>query len=363
MSIETGPRSGHPYFMHDAILGQPAAFARVVDRLESAARTPDERLAQAARVFLVGIGTSYHAAQIGEHLLRAYAGGLPVQACHAFEFALYGPRLGPQDAVVGVSHRGTKRYTAAALGRARAAGASTVLITGEGGAAAAPEVDRTVETVPQERSSAHTISYTGSVAALAWLADRIGARREGCRRLGQAFLRTDVPAALHSALGAEPRAAEFAQAHAGRRRIWVVGGGPGAVVAHEIALKIKETSYLGAEGLSVEAMLHGPFQCVDPDDLFVLIAQHGPAVGRVADLAAEVRTVGAAMIVVGDEAAQRIDETACLVPTVAEPFTGLTCTVPLQLFAYHLALVRGTNPDGFRLEDPRYARAYKQVTL
>ena len=75
--------------------------------------------------------------------MRAYAGGLPVQAVHAFEFALYGPPIGPQDAVVGVSHRGTKRYTGAALARAREAGCATALITGEAGTAAVPEVDQT----------------------------------------------------------------------------------------------------------------------------------------------------------------------------------------------------------------------------
>jgi len=363
MSTDAGPRTGHPYFMHDAILGQPEAFARVIDRVEASAEAVTERLAGAARVFLVGIGTSYHAAQIGEYLMRAYAGNLPVQAVHAFEFALYGPPIGPQDAVVGVSHRGTKRYTGAALARAREAGCATALITGEAGTGTVPEVDQILRTVPQERSSAHTISYTGSVAALAALADRVGGRRQGRRPLGPAYLRNDIPAALRAALATEPGVEALARTHAGRRRVWVVGGGPGAVVASEIALKIKETSYLQAEGLSVEAMLHGPFQCVDPEDLFVLIAQEGPSAGRVAELAAQVRTIGAGLLVVGDDSARRIDDAACLVPHVPEPLAGLTCAVPLQLFAYHLALVRGTNPDGFRLDDPRFARAYKQVTL
>ena len=363
MSTETGPRTTHPYYMYDAILGQPDAFARVIDRVDGTAAALTARLAGAARVFLVGIGTSYHAAQIGEYLMRAYGADLPVQAVHAFEFALYGPPLGPRDAVVGVSHRGTKRYTGAALARARLAGCTTALITGDAGTASVPEVDQVLHTVPQERSSAHTISYTGAVAALASLADQVGGHRQGRRPLGQAYLRTEIPAALRAALTTEPRVQALARAHAGRRRIWLVGGGPGAVVAHEIALKIKETSYLQAEGLSVEAMLHGPFQCVDPEDLFVLIAQDGPSGARIAELAAPVRTIGAGLVVVGDDTARTIDDGACLVPRVPEPFAGLTCVVPLQLFTYHLALVRGTNPDGFRLDDPRFARAYKQVTL
>ncbi|HYM69389.1 MAG TPA: SIS domain-containing protein [bacterium] len=364
MSTTPGPRVNHPYFMYDAIQGQPDAFSRVSDRTESDAGACVERLASCARLFLVGIGTSHHAAQIGEHLVRAYGGGLPVRAVHSFDFALYGPTLGRDDTVLGISHRGTKRYTAASLARAREAGCFTTLVTGEGGPAGAPNVDVTLHTVPQERSSAHTISYAGAVATLATLADQVGGRRTGRRPLGSTFLRTDVPEALRAALGTEPYVEAEARAQAGRRRIWFAGGGPAAVTAQEAALKIKETSYLQAEGMSVEAMLHGPFQCTEPEDLFVLIAPEGPAQARVADLAAEVGAIGAGLFVVGDGTAETPPGAGtCVVPRVPEPLAALTCIVPLQLFAYHLALVRGANPDGFRLHDPRFAQAYARVTL
>jgi len=365
MSTE-GPRTGHPFFMHEAIHGQPEAFAQVVARVEASAEPSLSRLASCARLFLLGIGTSHHAAQIGEHLVRTYGGGLPAHAVHAFDFALYGPPLDPRDVVVGVSHRGAKRYTAAALARAREAGCGTVLITGEGGAPNRAQADATFETVPQERSSAHTISYTGAVAALASLADQIGGRRTGHRPLGRPFLQDGVPAALRRALETEARVAALARAHAGRRRIWLAGGGPGAVTAQEIALKIKETSYRQAEGMSVETMLHGPFQCAEPEDLFILIAPGGAAQRRVAELAGSVREIGAGLVVVGDGTAATPRDARtewCTVPPVPEPLAALTCVVPLQLFAYHLALALGTNPDGFRLHDPRFARAYAQVTL
>jgi glutamine---fructose-6-phosphate transaminase (isomerizing) len=359
------PRTKHPFYMYDAMQEEPEAFAAVAARSFAAAEAVAARLAECDRLYLVGIGTSYHAALAGEHLVRAYGGGVPVQAAHAFDFALYGPPLGPRDAVITVSHRGTKRYTRDALRRARGAGCPTVVVTGEGPDDRA-EADVVLQTVPQERSSAHTVSYAGAVAALAVLAVQVGATRLGRPAVDSGLLRRAVPAAVRGALALESDIAEHARGLASSPRIWLVGGGPGAVAASEGALKIKETSYMTAEGMSAEAMLHGPFQCSEPEDLFILIAPAGPAQSRVADVAGAVREIGARFVVVDDGTATiPADGSAARwsVPSVPEPFAALTCAVPLQLFSYHLALTRGTNPDSFRLEDPRFARAYRRVTL
>ena len=139
--------------MHGAILAQPDAVARVVDRNESAADDFAADVASCRRLFLVGIGTSHHAALPGESLFRLRGGGIDVRAVHSFHFVLYGPDLAPDDCVVAVSHRGTKRYTARALERA-----------GEGESADAGTVFRTVA---QERAPAHTVSHTTAVAVLA----------------------------------------------------------------------------------------------------------------------------------------------------------------------------------------------------
>ncbi len=144
------------------------------------------------------------------------------------------------------------------------------------------------------------------------------------------------------------------------RRIWLVGGGPSAVTAQEIALKIKETSYLQAEGMAVETLLHGPFQCAEPEDVFVLIVPAGKGQERLVEFGRMVQEVGIPYLMVSDGTPQALGPAAagwCIVPGVPEPWSALTCLVPLQLFAYFLALERGTNPDGFRLEDPRFARA------
>jgi glutamine---fructose-6-phosphate transaminase (isomerizing) len=355
--MHTEPRNSHPFHMHDAIQAQPEAFVRAVERNEDAADEFASRIASCERIFLAGIGTSHHASLVGEHLMRAYGGGPDVRAVHSFDLALYGPEMRPEDCLVAVSHRGAKRYTALALERAREMGCLTALITGEGGSGE-DRADALFRTVAQERSPAHTVSYTSGVAVLALLAGRLGYHRTSSATLPDELLRERVPDALRAALGTEEEVAALAREYVGRRRIWLVGGGPSAVTAMETALKIKETSYLQAEGMPTETMLHGPFQCVEADDLFVLIAPSGAARERTLEVAELVQEVGAPSLILGDDAGTYPAAAGELrVPEVPEPFSAMSCIVPLQLFAYHLALARGTNPDSFRGDDPRFARA------
>lgn len=349
--MQTDRRERHPYHMHDAILAQPEAFGRAVGRNEEAVERFASEVAGCGRLFLAGLGTSHHAAQVGEHLMRAYGGGVDAHAANSFDLVLYGPGLSAEDCVVAVSHRGSKRYTARALERAREAGCRTALVTGENASVSVP-ANAVFETVPQERSSAHTVSYTSAVGVLALLAGRIGRRRTGEETLPDGLLREEMPAALRASLDTEDGVEGVAREHVGRRRIWLLGGGPSAVTAREVALKIKETSYLQAEGMPTETMLHGPFQCVEADDLFVLVAPSGAARERTLEVAELAEEVGGPYVIVGDDPAAEL-----VVPEVPEPFSALTCLVPLQFFAYHLALARGTNPDSFRAEDPRFARA------
>lgn len=352
--------------MYEAIQGQPEAFARIVQRHDQAMEALATRIASCERLFLVGTGTSHHATQVGEHVLGAYGGNLAVHAYPAFDFALYGPRLGARDCVLGISHRGNKNFTVQSLARARESGCATALITGENNPDGRAQADAVFQTVPQEQSSTHTISYVAAIAALSVLASHLGHRRTGKRLLPKPVLSEEVPAALREALTREVEVARWAQAYVGRRRIWLAGGGPSAVTALEIALKIKEAAYLGAEGMPIETFLHGPFQCTEPEDLFVLIAPAGAAQARVAELGGMVADLGATYLVVSDTAQHPLRAGAagwCAVPAAPEPFTALTCLVPLQLFSYHLALVRGTNPDGFRLDDPRFARARARIQL
>jgi glucosamine--fructose-6-phosphate aminotransferase (isomerizing) len=356
--MTTDSRNAHPYHMHEAILAQPQAFVRVAERNRDSVDEFASRMARCKRVFLAGIGTSHHATLVGEYLVRSYGGAPDVRAVHSFDLALYGPELRPDDCLVAVSHRGAKRFTALSLEKAKEMGCPTALITGEEGGGEG-RADVVFRTVAQEKSSAHTVSYTSAVAVLALLAGRLGHHRTGSTMLPGGLMERGIPEALRTALRTEEQAEALAREHVGRRRIWLLGGGPGGVTATETALKIKETSYLQAEGMPTETMLHGPFQCVDADDLFVLIAPSGAASERTLEVAELVEEVGASYVIVGDDTTEARPGAAGVlrVPEVPEPFSALSCLVPLQLFSYHLALARGTNPDGFRADDPRFARA------
>lgn len=365
MTAEARPTT-HPFNMHIAVHAQPAAFRTVVESTSTMVQQLAQGLAHAERLFLVGIGTSYHAALAAEHFFRVYGGGIPTHVVHSFDFVLYGPELTARDAVVVITHTANKSYSVQALERVRATDARLVLVSGEGGGAKHPWVEDVLTTVPQEQSAAYTISYSGALAALAALAAAIGAVRTGSQRLDPNVLLSTVPGAMSAALATEPAVAEIARHTKDRRRIWLVGGGPSAITAPETALKIKEAAYLMAEGMSTEQMFHGPFQCAAADDLFVLIAPSGPAQERTLQLAGPVKAIGADYLLVSDGTAAlaKADALATIdVPPVPEVFTLLSCLIPMQLLTYHYALACGTNPDSFHLDDARFMRAYRMNTL
>ena len=123
-------RETHPYFMHDAILDQPRAVGQMLATQGDSVGQAVEAIANKRRIYLVGIGTSWHAALIAEHWFRRFAqGALEVQAWHSFEFYSYPPALSPEDAVIVISHRGTKTYSFLALELAKSCGAFTLAIT------------------------------------------------------------------------------------------------------------------------------------------------------------------------------------------------------------------------------------------
>ena len=351
-------RTSHPFFMYDHIQSQPDAFREVVLRHRRLLTQLSVRLSSAAKIYLVGIGTSLHAAEVGGHLFRCNAPQLAYEVWHAYDFCRFGPRLTAKDYVIALSHRGTKQYTLRALERAKEAECMTAIITGIGAETPSFTSDVSIETVEQERSSAHTVSFFGAVAVLAELVGLIGNVATSMET------HKTVAASLTTALQCESQMAEWAADHHFARRIWLVGSGPAAVVARETALKIKETSYLQAESLSTETMLHGPFQCCEPDDLFVLLAI-GKQDDRMAPLSQMIQSIGAKSVLVTDNPTEwnALCADTCVLPPVPTPFEALTSLVPMQLFTYYLALERQTNPDGFRLDDPRFAKAMSLVNL
>jgi glucosamine--fructose-6-phosphate aminotransferase (isomerizing) len=345
------PRSGHPYHMHDAIYAQPGAL-RLLTRGQGASLTAAAaRLAAAPHVWLAGIGSSWHAALVGEALLARVGGlGPRARAIDAFDLVEYGSDRDPA-AVVAVTHRGTNRYAAAALSKARAAGAAAVAVTGKGGDGAGAE--HVLRTVEQEASSCHTVSYTCALAMLAALAAAVGHDDETARQLDA------IPDLLAMLLGQESWE-ELAARFGGRRRYWFVGGGPNTATAYEGALKLSEAAWATAVGLGCEQFLHGPWAALEPDDVVFLIAPPGPSHARCRDVARVAAEIGApvvALVAEGDrEIAPLAAETIAL-PAVPELLSPIVAVVPLQLLTYHLAVKAGADPDTMRAQQPAYGRA------
>src|SRR2546428_611752 len=198
------PRAGHPYYMHDAIYAQPGALRLVTRGQGELIAGAAARLKTMDRMLLSGIGTSWHATLVGE-LLMAHAGrlGHRARAFHSFEFKSYWPEPDARTGVIVVSHRGSKRYSVEALAKARAGGGVGVAITGKGAEGLA-SADYVLRTVDQEKSAAHTVSYTCALALLAPLAAAGGDDREIGSRATEPIAIPPVPELLSPILTVVP---------------------------------------------------------------------------------------------------------------------------------------------------------------
>jgi glutamine---fructose-6-phosphate transaminase (isomerizing) len=346
-------RTGHPFHMHDAIYAQPGALRLIGRGNGDAIAAAAGRLRAMDHVLLAGVGTSWHAALIGELMLARVGGlGYRARAVPAFDLAALGPAAGTRPGVVVVSHRGAARSAREALRRTAAAGGVGVAVTGKG-VEALPGAELTLRTVDPEESRVHTVSYTAALGVIALLAAEVGGDDDFRRAVD------GLPDHLALLLGQESWE-DLAKRFAGRRRYWFVGGGPNVATALEGALKMTETSYAVASGADADQFLHGPLAALSTDDLIVLVAPAGPSHARALDVARAARAVGApvlALVEEGDRELAPLAAETIELAAVPELLTPILAAVPLQLLAYHVALESGANPDTVRAHEPAHARA------
>jgi glutamine---fructose-6-phosphate transaminase (isomerizing) len=349
---EPAPRAGHPYYMHDAIYAQPGALRLVARGQGDAIAAAAARLRTLDQVLLTGVGTSWHAALVGE-LLFARVGGLGrrARAFHAFELASYWPDGDARAGVIGITHRGTNHHTLAALARARGNGGAGVAITGKSTDAVA--ADWMLRTVDQESSGAHTVSYTTALALLAALATAVGGQSGTARELDA------IPDLVASLLGQESWD-DLAARYGSARYFWFVGGGPNTATALEAALKMNEAGHATTAGFNCEQFLHGAWAALEPEDAVFLVTPPGPSRERCLAVARVVKEIGAPLVALAREDDREIATLATetiAIPEVDELLSPILTVVPLQLFVYHAAVRRGVNPDVTRSDQPAYARA------
>ncbi|WP_410813496.1 SIS domain-containing protein [Micromonospora sp. 067-2] len=277
---------------------------------------PAQRLRGARRVFLIGTGTSRHAADLGVLLLRD--ADVEAYSFAAGQFVTGGPALLPDDAAVVISHTGRTAYSRRVRDTARTAGCRLVTITGEG--AGWPEA---IVTVPPEECETYTVSYTASLTVLASLAHHLGCPDVGPADLARAAGHVRAVCATYRP-GAVP---------APERALGLVGAGPYAVTAAEGALKLREAAGVLAEGFDAERLLHGAAVPYGHRDRLLLVAPETDADGLVS-------AIGAAA------AAENVP--VSIVPSVTglhPVLAQLPVTVGLHLLAAELAGVNRRDPD------------------
>jgi glucosamine--fructose-6-phosphate aminotransferase (isomerizing) len=303
---------------------QPGELRRIVADADPA-KAAAERIA-GRRTWLVGIGTSWHAAHHGVWLLGE--AGHEAFALHAADVAPYARRFDAGDAVIVLSHTGKTGYTAQVREAARAAGATVLHVTAVGN-------DGDLETVTPESSYAYTASHTGALMRLAQMAQALG---------GDLGDLQAVPDAVASVLAKPGPFVDPPQ-----RLLELIGAGPNGWTAQEGALKIREASYVATEGLSSEQFLHGPSVALDERDTLVVLDGGGPAAARSEAIAGAMEVIGARV--------ERIKER-----DLGEPLSIFPLTVWVQRIGLELAETRGVSPDRFRYEeDPRREQAIESL--
>ncbi len=353
-------KNGHKHFMHKEIHEQPRAIAdtlRTRMRPEHGEVVLDEvKLSRAdaeaiSRVVIVACGTSWHAGLVGKFLVEQLA-RVPVEVDYASEFRYRQPVIDERTLVLAISQSGETADTLAAMREAKRLGARTFAIVNVLGSAIAREADDVLYThAGPEIGVASTKAFTTQLAALYLVALRLGRLRGTVDAAqGRAHLEAlaAVPRQVEHLLEDEAHIAELARDVASARDFLFLGRGIAFPIALEGALKLKEISYLHAEGYPAGEMKHGPIALIDQGLPVVVVATRHSAYEKVLGNLEEARARGGRVIAIateGDAEIGRLAHDVLWIPESSALTEPLLAVVPLQLLAYHVADHHGTDVD------------------
>jgi glutamine---fructose-6-phosphate transaminase (isomerizing) len=341
--------------MYQTIHRQPADMRRLLAEGEEQIRQAADLVEGARRFVFTGVGTSYHAALAGQWLFRW--AGFDAVAINSADIWLYPETvtLGSDDALVVLAHTGARLSSAEALRAGREAGASVISV---GSTSAEHEGSQLVlRTVERETSAAYTSSHLCAMTVLAQLAIELAGRAGTGRTEGWEEALAAIPDTVAGVLAREDEILEIARSVMDCP-IYATGAGPSEVSALELVIKAREAALVPVDALPLEQFMHGPMVSVNAGEVIVLVRVAGNAAGRAAEAARMWASLGIDLWIVG-EPVEGVPALGQLdLPDVPEPLSLLLTVVPMQLLAYHLAALRGTHPDTFRRDDPRYAEAF-----
>ncbi len=357
-------KAGYRHFMLKEIFEQPwAARETVLGRtsLESGQvflgelDIPLERLRAVTRVVILACGTSWHAALVGKFLVERLA-GVPVEVDYGSEYRYRAPIVTPTTLTVVITQSGETADTLAALREARDRGAATIAICNVVGSTATREADFTVYThAGPEIGVASTKAFTSQLVALHLLALYLAQIRgtlpvEAARRHLEDL--NHLPRWLEQTLQCEDAVKSVAQRFHQHRSFLYLGRGINYPIALEGALKLKEISYIHAEGYPAGEMKHGPIALVDEQMPVVTLLPDGSIFEKMASNLQQVKARGGPIIAVADDRPRDLDalldsslDALVTIPATPPLITPVVMAVPLQLLAYHIAVRRGCDVD------------------
>jgi glucosamine--fructose-6-phosphate aminotransferase (isomerizing) len=357
-------KAGYKHFMLKEIAEQPDALRETIlgrVSIDSAQTFLDEiaitatELAELDKVTMVACGTSWHAALVGKFMIEELA-RLPVEVDYGSEFRYRNPIVGRRSLAVAITQSGETADTLAALREAKAKGARSVAICNVVGSMATREAEGTVYThAGPEIGVASTKAFTTQLVALYLLALRLAEVRN---TLSPAERRTHIealmqlPQVIEAALQAAKRTEEIAARFYNRADFLYLGRGINYPIALEGALKLKEISYIHAEGYPAGEMKHGPIALIDEAMPVVALAPHDAVFEKMIGNIQEAKARGGSVIAVTTEGDSMLGElldtgtdSVIAIPATTPLLTPIALTIPLQLLAYHIAVRRGCDVD------------------
>jgi len=357
---EAAEKSGFDHFMLKEIHEQPTALRQCI--AGRVTRDGHVRLAEidglaeqiraATRVELVACGSAYYAALVGAAAIEEWT-GLPARATVGSEFRYSPPPLDPKTLVIAVTQSGETADTIAPTRHAREQGCPIVAVTNTVGSAITREVDAVVflqagPEIAVAASKTFTTQVTTLVILAAAIARTCGTLDDAAERELADALHALPAAALRTIDQTEPGAPAIARRYVNSRGFMFVGRGYGMPTALEGALKLKEVSYVHAEGYAAGELKHGPISLLDAEYPLVAVATRSRVYDKLISNVMEGRARDARVLAVateGDEQIARYADDVWFVPDTHEVLGPVIGIIPLQLFAYHVAVARGTDVD------------------
>jgi glucosamine--fructose-6-phosphate aminotransferase (isomerizing) len=310
-----------------------------------------EKLKNVDRIIIVACGTSWHAGLVGEYLIEEYA-RVPVEVEYASEFRYRNPIISEKDLVIAISQSGETADTMAAIELAKEKGATIFGVCNVVGASIPRTTNAGVYThAGPEIGVASTKAFTAQVTVLTLIAFYIAQQRGTITQSKLIEYLTElnqVPELVERALKSNDRVKEIAERFKDSTNCLFLGRGSSFPVALEGALKLKEISYIHAEGYPAAEMKHGPIALIDDAMPVIFIATKNSSYEKVVSNIQEVKARGGHVIAIvseGDTEVRDMAEYVIEIPQTSEAFVPLLATIPLQLLAYHIAVMRGCNVD------------------